>query len=76
MIMMKGYNHVLLVGHFFSKRIIRVLMLRIVIQGKQTSPDTYKKKGVHLDHILTLIMKVFTVLTPVALAANIFIMRK
>ena len=63
-------------GIFLSKRIIGVLMLRIGIQGKQTSPDTYKKKGVHLDHILTLIMKVFTVLTPVALAANIFIMRK
>ena len=52
-------------------------MLRLGIQGKQTSPDTYKKKkGVHLDHILTLITKVFTVLTPVALATNIFIMHK
>lgn len=57
-------------GIIFFMRIIGVFLLKTGISRQLTS--LHRNRGVNLGHILTMIIKFFTGLTPVAQATNIF----
>lgn len=61
-------------GHFFLGELLEPSYLELA--STDNSLLKHGNKGVSPDHVVTLIIKFFTVLTSVALVNNIFMMYK